>query len=90
MIGVNIAIRSAQLGASLLLAGGFIFLLVVARPAFRVVKGEGPSAFGGFDARVWRIACWSLLVLFLTGLLGLWVQLAIVTGLPWWQALTPG
>ncbi len=88
MIGVNIAIRSAQLGASLLLAGGFIFLLVVARPAFRVVKGEGPSAFGGFDARVWRIACWSLLVLFLTGLLGLWVQLAIVTGLPWWQALT--
>ena len=89
MIGVNIAIRSAQLGASLLLAGGFIFLLVVARPAFRVVKGEGPSAFGGFDARVWRIACWSLLVLFLTGLLGLWVQLAIVTGLPWWQALTP-
>ena len=48
MIGVNIAIRSAQLGASLLLAGGFIFLLVVARPAFQVAKGEGPSAIRTF------------------------------------------
>ncbi len=89
MIGVNIAIRSAQLSASLLLAGGFIFLLVVARPAFQVAKGEGPSTFGRFDARVLRIAWYSLLVLFLSGLLGLWVQLATVTGLPWWQALTP-
>lgn len=89
MIGVSIAIRSAQLGASLLLAGGFIFLLVVARPAFQVAKGEGPSAFGRFDARVLHIAWWSLLVLFITGLLGLGVQLATVTGLPWWQALTP-
>ena len=72
MIGVSIAIRSAQLGASLLLAGGFIFLLVVARPAFQVAKVEGPSAFGRFDARVLHIAWWSLLVLFITGLLGLW------------------
>ena len=89
MIGVNIAIRSAHLGASLVLAGGFIFLLVVARPAFQVVKGEGSSLFGRFDARVLQIARWSLLVLFVTGLLGLWGQLATVTGLPWWQALTP-
>jgi putative copper export protein/mono/diheme cytochrome c family protein/peroxiredoxin len=89
MIGVSIAIRSAQLGASLLLAGGFIFLLVVARPAFQVAKGEGPSAFERFDARVLHIAWWSLLALFTTGLLGLWLQLATVTGLPWLQALTP-
>jgi putative copper resistance protein D len=89
MIGVTIAIRSAQLGASLLLAGGFIFLMAVARPAFQVATKEGSSAFERFDARVLRLAEWSLLVLFLTGLLGLSVQLATVTGLPWWQALTP-
>jgi len=89
MIGVSIAIRSAQLGASLLLAGGFIFLLVVARPAFQIAMGEGLSAFGHFDARVLHLAWWSLLMLIITGLLGLGVQLATVTGLPWWQALTP-
>jgi putative copper export protein/mono/diheme cytochrome c family protein/peroxiredoxin len=88
MIGISIAIRSAQLGASLLLAGCFIFLLAVARPAFRVAKGEGPAPFGPYDARVLRIAGWSLLVLVITGLLGLLMQLATVTGLPLWQALT--
>jgi putative copper resistance protein D len=89
MIAVSIALRSAQLGASLVLAGAFIFLLAVARPAFQVAKGEGPSAFEGFDACVLQLAWWGLLALFITGLLGLWVQLATVTGLPWWQALTP-
>ena len=77
MTGLSIAIRSAHLGASLFLAGLFTFLLVVARPAFQV--GQGRRAIGirrSFDAHVWRIAGWSLLVLFLTGLLGLWVQLA--------------
>jgi copper resistance protein D len=89
MTEVSIAIRSAHLGASLLLAGCFIFLLVVARPAFQVAKREGPSAFEPFDARVLRWAGWSLLVLLITGLLGLWVQLVTVTGLPFWQALSP-
>jgi putative copper resistance protein D len=89
MIGLSIAVRSAQLAASIMLAGGFIFLLGVARPAFQAAKREGPGAFERFDARVWQIARWSLLALFITGLLGLWVQLATVTGLPWWQALTP-
>jgi putative copper resistance protein D len=89
MIAISIAIRSVQLGASLLLAGGFIFLLLVARPAFQRAKGEEPSACGRFDAHVLRTAWWSLLVLLMTGLLGLWVQLATVTGQPWWQAPTP-
>jgi putative copper export protein/mono/diheme cytochrome c family protein/peroxiredoxin len=89
MTGVSIVIRSVQLGASLLLAGGFIFLLLIARPAFQRAKVEGPSVFGPFDARVLRIAWWSLLVLLMTGLLGLWVQLATVTGQPLWHAPTP-
>ncbi len=89
MTGLNIAIRSVHLGASLFLAGLFTFLLLVARPAFQTEKAEGQSAFGPFDDRMLRVAGWSLLVLLLTGLLGLLVQLATVTGRPLWQALTP-
>jgi putative copper export protein/mono/diheme cytochrome c family protein/peroxiredoxin len=88
MTGISIAIRSVQLAASLLLAGCIIFLLLVARPAFQRAKAEGLPAFACFDAKVLHIAGWSLLLLFITGLSGLWVQLALVTGLPWWQALT--
>ncbi len=89
MTGLSIAIRSIHLGAALFLAGLFTFLLVVARPAFQATKAEGPSAFEPFDARVLRLAGWTILVLFLTGLLGFCVQLLTVTGLPLWQALTP-
>jgi copper resistance protein D len=89
MTGLSIAIRSAHLGASLFLAGLFTFLLLVARPAFRTDKDDGQSTFGPFDDSVLRVAGWTLLVLLLTGLLGLWVQLATVTGRPLWQALTP-
>jgi putative copper export protein/mono/diheme cytochrome c family protein/peroxiredoxin len=89
MIGLSIAIRSVHLGASLFLAGLFTFLLLVARPAFQAEKAEGVSTFGPFEANVLRMAGWSLLVLLLTGLLGLWVQLAMVTGRPLWRALTP-
>src|SRR5262245_17071170 len=89
MTGLNIAIRSAHLGASLFLAGLFTFLLLVARPAFQPKNGEGHSAFEPFDASVLCIAWWSLLVLLLTGVLALWMQLATVTGRPLWQALIP-
>jgi len=89
MTGLSIAIRSIHLGASLFLAGLFTFLLVVARPAFQVGKVEDPSGFRTFEAHVLRLAVWSLLVLLLTGFLGLWVQLATVTGRSLEQALTP-
>jgi copper resistance protein D len=89
MTSLSIAIRFVHLGASLFLAGLFTFLLLVARPAFQAEKAEGASNFGPFDANVLRLAGWSLLVLFLTGLLGLWVQLATVTGRPIWHAPTP-
>jgi putative copper resistance protein D len=88
MTGLSMAIRSLQLGAVLLLSGAFLFLLAVARPAFRAAKEE-PLPLAPFDARVLRIAGWSLPALLITACLGLWVQLATVTGLSLWQALTP-
>jgi putative copper resistance protein D len=89
MTGLSMAIRTLHLGSSLFLAGLFTFLLVVARPAFHASKGEEAAAFRAFDVQVLWLAAWSLLVLVLTGLLGLWVQLATVTNRPLGQAFTP-
>jgi putative copper export protein/peroxiredoxin/mono/diheme cytochrome c family protein len=89
MTGLSIAIRIIHLGASLVLAGLFTFLLLVARPALQARKSEGPLALAPFDATLLRLAGWSLLVMACTALLGLWVQLAIVTGRPLLQAFTP-
>ncbi len=89
MIGLGIAVRTLHLGASLALAGLFTFLLLVARPAFQVGKRDLRSAPEHFDAGLLRLAGWSLVVLFLTALLGFWVQLATATGRPLLQALAP-
>ena len=89
MTSLGIAIRTLHVGASLGLAGIFTFLLLVARPAFQVGKGDVRSALEHFDARLLHAAGWTLLLLFLTGLLGLWVQLATASGRPMLQALTP-
>ena len=90
MTGLGIATRVIHLGASLVLAGLFTFLLLVARPALQARKAEGPLALAPFDIALLRLAGRSLLVLACTALLGLWVQLAIVTGRPLLQALEPG
>jgi putative copper resistance protein D len=90
MTGLGIAIRIIHLGASLLLTGLFAFLLLVARPALQARKAEGPLTLAPFDSTLLRLAGWSLLVLACTALLGLWVQLATVSGRPLLQSLEPG
>jgi copper resistance protein D len=89
MTDLSIAIRVIHLVASLMLTGLFTFLLLVARPAFQAGKSEDRSALNRFDLSLLRLACYSLLVLLTTGLLGLWVQLATVTDRPLFQALAP-
>jgi putative copper resistance protein D len=89
MTGLGIPIRVIHLGASLVLAGLFTFLLLVARPALQARKADGPLALAQFDTTLLRLAGWSLLVLACTALLGLWVQLAVVSGRPLLQALGP-
>jgi putative copper resistance protein D len=89
MTGLNIAIRILHLGTSLVLAGLFTFLLLVARPALQARKSESPLALAQFDINLLRLAGWSLLALACTALLGLWGQLAVVTGRPPLQALAP-
>jgi putative copper export protein/mono/diheme cytochrome c family protein/peroxiredoxin len=89
MTGLGMAIRALHLGSSLTLAGLFAFLLLVARPAFQAGKGDAGSTLERFDARLLRLAGWSLLVMFLTALLAFWVQMATATGRPLLQAISP-
>jgi putative copper resistance protein D len=88
MTGLTIAIRVVHLGASLCLVGAFAFVLLVARPASRTEPSAPWPGFAYFDRLVLRWASWSLLVLLVSGLFGLWTQLATVTGRSLLQAVT--
>jgi putative copper resistance protein D len=81
-------IRALHLGSLALLVGVFAFLLLVARPAFKKGGPERVPDFEGFDRLLLRLAWWSLLVTSVSGLVWLWAQTAIVTGLPLGRALT--
>jgi putative copper export protein/mono/diheme cytochrome c family protein/peroxiredoxin len=87
MTGLTIAIRTVHLGASLLLAGVFTFLLLVVHPASRTAKAEARASSDHLDGVLLRLATGCLLVMLISGALGLWFQLATATGRPPLQAL---
>lgn len=88
MTSLAVGIRVVHLGAAMLLVGAFAFLMLVVWPTHRAEKLEGPTFLAYFDRLILRLADWSLLVMLATMLLGLWVQLATVTGRPLLEALT--
>lgn len=88
MTGLTIAVRVVHLGASLLLVGAFTFLLLVVRPAHRTGKSDYHTGLDHFDRRLLQVASWSLVVMLVSALFGLWIQLATATGRPLLQALT--
>jgi copper resistance protein D len=88
MTGLAIGIRVVHLGAATLLVGAFAFLILVLWPAYRAEKAESPTLLARFDRFSLALASWSLLVMLVTMLFGLWVQLATVTGRPLLEALT--
>ncbi|MGH7816329.1 MAG: CopD family protein, partial [Candidatus Binatia bacterium] len=61
----------------------------MARPALTGVDGAGLSEFAAFDRRQLRLARWSLLLVFLSGLSAFWLQIAAVSGLSLVEALNP-
>jgi putative copper resistance protein D len=72
-------IRVVHLGAGLALVGSFAFPLLVARPAFQEGEQAHWQAGAHFECSLRRMGIWSLVGLVGSGLLGLWVQLALVT-----------
>jgi len=71
-----------------LLVGSLAFLLLVAQPAFGRAADILREERERFDRLLLRLASGSLLVAFLSGLLWLWVQAAIVSGRPLGEGLT--
>jgi len=65
------------IGASSWLAGVYF---LVSRPALRSVGGEGSPEFAAFNRRLLRLAQWTLLIIFLSGLLAFWLQIVSVAG----------
>jgi putative copper resistance protein D len=82
---VSALVRFAHLAAAAFLLGSLAFHFIIARPALRAAGAESAAV----ARRQLILARWTLLVVFLTGLLGFWLQIATVTAVPLTQALRP-
>jgi hypothetical protein len=82
-------IRFFHLASTALLFGSFAFHFIVARPALASAGGLESPEFTAFDQRQLRLVRWSLLLVFLSGLLAFWLQIAAVSGLSLLAALNP-
>lgn len=81
-------IRAAHLAASVLPAGLYVFMLLIAGPIAYAANDAGvvPTDLRAWTARALR---WSLPVAFLTGLLWLGLEAASMSGQPLRDAITP-
>jgi copper resistance protein D len=78
LIALLIIARTAQIGASILLAGTFTFELVTLSPPGRA----GSDDLHDVEWRLLRLARWSLIVALLSALLWFWLEVASMSGLP--------
>jgi putative copper resistance protein D len=77
------AIRTVHFASSLFPAGALVFLLCVARPAFRMSGAAAtPEEIGRFRRRLLRYARWSLIAALVSGLLWFIAQAAAMSGRP--------
>ncbi|MGH7871794.1 MAG: CopD family protein [Candidatus Binatia bacterium] len=67
-------VRFVHLAAAVLLAGSFSFAVLIARPAMLDATGSGASDYEAFIRVLQRLGRYCLLVIFLSALLGLWIQ----------------
>jgi copper resistance protein D len=82
-------IKFAHLAAAAFLLGSLAFWQFIALPALRAAEAENEIEANDVERRHLGYARWSLVTLFVTGLLGFWLQIAAVSGLPLAQALAP-
>ena len=84
LIALLIIARTAQIGASILLAGTFTFQLVTLGPAGRPANGDLHEV----ERRLLRLARSSLIVALLSALLWFWLEVANMSGLPLMRAFS--
>jgi copper resistance protein D len=89
VITASALIRFIHLASSALLLGSLWFYFLVSRPALRSAGGEGSPEFALFNRRQLRLAHWTLLIIFLSGLLAFWLQTVAVAGVSLAHALNP-
>jgi len=71
---LSAVVRFLNLTASVLLAGSFGFALLIARPAYLGAPADAKSDFLSFARLQLRVACWCMIAIFTSALLGLWIQ----------------
>jgi putative copper export protein len=82
-------IRFAHLAAAAFLLGSLAFQYFVAHKALAAAGANNDGASIAFEERELIRARWTLLAVFVTGLLAFWLQIAAVNGVPLLQALRP-
>lgn len=88
MTEAAIAVRFLHLAASILALGIFTFICLIARPAVRRAGGATEAVYARFRRRQWRILAAAVGVIFVSGVVGLMLQAAVMSGRPLGQALT--
>jgi putative copper export protein len=78
---VGALIRWSHLLGATLLVGVFAFLVLVARPAARTADPRAQDLLAPLDRHLRALGAWALLLTLATGLLDLWRQTAVATGL---------
>jgi copper resistance protein D len=80
--GFEIAVRALHYAALMLLFGSSAFVLAVARPGYRNATGAALRQQHELDRWLLRVQGWSLAIVFISGLLWLWVEASTMSGLP--------
>jgi putative copper resistance protein D len=86
---ISALIKFAHLAAAAFLLGSLAFQHFVARPALRAAGIDKTGESAAFQQRQLILAKWTLVALFLTGLLAFWFQIAAVSAVSLAQALSP-
>jgi putative copper export protein/mono/diheme cytochrome c family protein len=79
MSELSAVVRFLNLTASVLLAGGFGFALLIVRPAYLAVPTHGKADLASFVRVQLRVASWCLIAIFACAVLGLWFQVLYVS-----------
>jgi putative copper export protein len=80
MNGWAAAIRSLHILSLFFVAGSSAFLLLIARPAFKIAGMESLDIAQRLNRFQLKLVFWALLTAFLTLLLGLLFQVAVISG----------
>src|SRR5213080_449387 len=84
VIALLIVARTAQIGASILLAGTFTFELVTLAPARQPASGDLHEV----ERRLLQLARWSLIAALLSSLVWFWLEVANMSGFPLTRAFS--